>query len=659
MGQLQANVDIAVLVALSCATLVGLHLWLKHRTGRSGLPWAVWPMVFVVLGCGALMASRVADDTTAKLKRAVLGFAPTYALEIERLGHTRITLQTAADDPTYLSIIAAEKRWLAANPAINDIYTFRRKEPGVAYMIVDSETDYDHNGRYQGDRETRTAIAEVWRPQGTTVDAAYAGTGGFDAQPYTDRWGTWVSAYWPLRDANGRVEGVVGVDYAAAAWANEIVAARLGAIAVTSVVLLILVTATLVATLQRAELAARQAVADALRAARDAAESANALKSQFLACMSHEIRTPMNGVMGMTELLLSTSLDDKQRHFAQLISRSGTALLNVINDILDYSKIEANKLTLEAITFDPVELIEDVVELLGGRAQEKGLRFNTELPIDSPHAVRGDPSRLRQVLINLVGNAVKFTPQGSVDLVVTWQRLENEFICRCEVRDTGDGVDPAHGDALFEPFVQADNTITRRFGGTGLGLAISKRITDLMGGTIGWQPRSGGGSVFWFQVPLQSVTTELPAIVPSRVIPAHAPLRGHVLVAEDNPINQLIAAETLKLMGLDVALAADGHRALAALTQPDVQFDAVLMDCEMPGLDGRSATRLVREFEAANRQRRRVPIIALTAHAHDSDRDACLAAGMDDYLSKPFTATALRETLARWLIHGNVQTAAD
>ena len=658
MVQHMNHADTVALGAFALIAFGGLHLWLKMRNRHAGVPWLVWPTVLGVLAVGMAMTERTAQETTTRLKRAVLGFAPTYAVEIERLGHRRIALNTPADNTTYLAIIAAEKRWLAANPVVNDIYTFRRKEAGKAFMAVDSETDYDHNGRYEGEREQRTAIGEVWAPSGPTVEAAYGGRGGFDAAPYTDRWGTWVSAYWPLRDAAGHVEAVVGVDYAAAAWASEVAAARYGTIALTSVVLLILFAATVLAALQRAELAARQITADALREARDAAESANALKSDFLARMSHEIRTPMNGVMGVTELLLSTQLDDKQRQFGELIQRSATNLLHIINDILDYSKIEAEKLNLESIEFDPSQLIKDVGELLANRAHAKHLAFDMSVPLDCPRVLVGDPSRLRQVLVNLLSNAIKFTEQGAVNLVTTWRNDQDKLWLRCEVSDSGIGIGPTHDD-LFQPFTQADSSITRRFGGTGLGLAICKRIVDLMQGQIGYKPRDGGGTTFWFDVPLTAIKQDADALrrhAHTSLNGTHGALavaqparwHGHALLAEDNSVNQIIAQEMLGSFGFTVSTVQDGQSAVTAVTDLRSTFDVVLMDCEMPILDGQSAAKQIREFEATH-HRPPIPIIALTAHAEDSARDACLAAGMNDYLKKPFTATQLHQVLAHCL----------
>lgn len=294
-------------------------------------------------------------------------------------------------------------------------------------------------------------------------------------------------------------------DYDAGEWARDIRDARWNALAASAVMALMLFGGSVLLALRGIELEMRQRHGEALAQARDAAESASALKSQFLARMSHEIRTPINGLMGVTELLLQTTLDTKQQHFSELIYRSATTLLDVINDILDYSKTEAGKLSLEEIDFDPHDLFEEVAELLAARAQGKGLNLNVSLPVEIGPAVylHGDPARLRQVVTNLVGNAIKFTASGEVTVISAWPLDHHgQHRLRCEVRDTGAGINPETQAALFEPFVQAENSTTRRFGGTGLGLAICKRPIEAMGGQIDCAWRPDGGSLFWFEVPL-------------------------------------------------------------------------------------------------------------------------------------------------------------
>jgi signal transduction histidine kinase len=649
------------LFGLSIAALAAITFFLHRAKAAPKVAAYAWAISAGTLAAGWVLMEEAGARRLTQIEHMVEGLAPTYARELEHLGHAKIGLDTPPDDPLYQSLIESQIRWLKANSAIADVYTFRLDERGRVRLVVDSETDYDHDGAYIGDRESRTEIGELYGETPAPLLAlAFRGKSVFDSEPVTDRWGVWVSAYEPMFDSQGRVEAVLGVDFPADEWMREQRQARMSTmIAVALFEALVLTCAAVIAGLSahlhqhRTAEAALWASHQELVEARKRAEAASEAKSQFLANMSHEVRTPMTAILGFAENLSDPDLTGEERHAAvETIRRNGQRLVEILNDILDLSRIEAGRLQFERLWCSPIEPARDVIDLLAPQAASKGIGLSLTLDDRLPASILSDPSRLRQILVNLVGNAVKFTHQGEVKLIVETVESGDGQSVEFRVTDTGIGMGPEQVSRVFEPFMQGDESTTRRYGGAGLGLAICRRLASMLGGDVTAESELGRGSTFRLRLPLGAdrprpceATANGPVEAPPDEPVSAKPLAGlSLLLAEDGPDNQRLISFVLKRAGGDVTVVENGALAIEAVDKARSDgraFDLVLMDMQMPVMDG---------YAAAGELRRKGfcgPIIALTAHAMAGDRQKCLEAGCDDYAVKPIDRAALVALIAR------------
>ncbi len=592
--------------------------------------------------------------------------------------HRLLKSQAQAGSRDHLQLLAPLVKFHKAASDIIYVYTAILDKGRIFYVLG---TDYLY--RVEGDSEIPDPIMMPHDTMDPTLRRALERHEvAVNEEPVKEAVRSYMSAYAPFYDSQGRFVGVVGVDM----WVRDFDARiasirRAGIGAFAAVAMLSLLAGFVVYGLSRTASGTRRRdkmiqtrLADAKRQAEiqaKRAEAASKAKGDFLAMMSHEIRTPMNGVLGCANLLLETPLNAEQRELAETVRRSGDTLLTVINDVLDYSKIEAGRMTVERLDYDLYSVCEEVRRILRPATADRGLTMTLSYDASLPRIVKGDPVRMRQVVLNLAGNAVKFTERGVVRIEVS--RLE-ETRLKISVVDNGIGMTEEQLDRMFQRFTQADSSTTRRYGGTGLGLAISKTLVELMGGTIGVRSEPGKGSTFWFALPLEAgvqapsetrtqaaerslgslpapgAASPPPSAIPlltAAVAEAGAAQRGavRVLLVEDNFVNQRVAVYMLNKLGHEVDVARQGKEAIDMLSKS--VYGLVLMDCQMPEMDGFEATRMIRD-PASSVLDHEVPVIAMTANAFPEDRTRALASGMNDFLAKPVDRSVLAAMFEKW-----------
>jgi signal transduction histidine kinase/CheY-like chemotaxis protein len=606
--------------------------------------------VLVISSLGLFYLWRAAHEAQLDAVRMeLLQLACTAATLVDGDAHRSIVSQKQAGSPAHLALLAPLVKFHQATSDIIYVYTAVLDRGRVYYVLG---TDFLY--RVPGDTESPELImAPHDTPDPTLRRALERHVTAVNEEPVKEAIRSYMSAYAPFFDRNGRFVGVIGVDMWVRNFDARIDAIRRAGIgAFAAVALLSVLTGFVVLRLSRTAQRARrrdrvvqlrlaEAKKHAEARAQRAQEAASA-KSDLLAVMSHEIRTPINGVLGFANLLLDTPLNNEQREFAQTVQRSSDALLTVINDVLDYSKIEAGRMSIEQIDMNLQSVCDGVRAILQSAALERGVSMRIDYDDRLPKYIKGDPARIRQVLLNLAGNAVKFTESGSVSIGVT---QPDETRLKVSVADTGIGISGEQLATLFQRYTQADSSTARRYGGTGLGLAISKTLVELMGGEIGALSTPGAGSTFWFVLPLRAgAPTELAAPAPP---PApSSPERPRLLLVEDNFVNQRVALYLLAKLGYEVDVAQHGREAIDRLSR--TRYRLVLMDCQMPEMDGFETTRLIRD-PASRVLDHDVPIIAMTANAFPEDRARSISSGMSDFLSKPVDPSMLAAMLTKWL----------
>ena len=654
-----------IFLVVTLMVLLTIYGW-KNKSFRPRL-FISWIALFLVIISGLSSVRWAVESTKRNQQEKLFEIAKSMAMTISYMGHEKITLETTEDDRLYIEISRLMEQWICEIPSVASVYTLRKNDLGEFIFIVDPGQDRDNNGRLDGEGDKGNGIGEVYETKIEDVPEfveAFEGKSGFNGIPVKDAFGTWITATEPIFDSGGKLNAIMGIDFSAQSWLTEINRSRFWPIIFfMSFLIFFFVVQFFLIQNHRAEEQLRtntvnleKTVSELIEANRKA-DAAVKAKGDFLANMSHEIRTPMNAILGFVDIagrkLLQRCLPEELQQcndMLRLISSSGNDLLTIISDILDFSKAEADntQINLENIPISLRRMVENIRLTMQERLSDKP---NVELifePVGSfPEKILGDPTRIRQILNNLIGNAIKFTTEGSVKVRYG---LCSEYLQQhqntdpksqyfyFDVSDTGIGINEEGISRLFQPFSQADSSLTRRFGGTGLGLAISKRLAMMMGGDITVTSEPGKGSTFRFTfnaIEYFGNTEDTTVEKAEYVAPENPNARlenCRILAVEDGRVNQIVISAQISESGATIELADNGQIALdmiEAAEKANKPFDVILMDMQMPVMDGYEATKTLRQRGFTK------PIIALTAHALSGDCEKTLEVGCNDYMSKP------------------------